>query len=79
MKTITIHGPKKDITIAYVPEQRVTRKQISDLLDVFIATERNYSVYCRLLKLRSRLIDMDDTLANNAAMVGALKAMYSAA
>jgi predicted metalloendopeptidase len=65
MKTLTIDGVFKKVTIAYEPKERVTRKQLTDLLAECLKHEKVYGKYCQLLRMQERMASADNTIVVN--------------
>jgi hypothetical protein len=73
MKTITIENHFKIITIAYEPKERVTRRQLTDVLQVAISVEKDYTKYSKLVKLAAKVVDTNDSILNNKMLLEEFK------
>jgi hypothetical protein len=73
MKKMVIENNFKRITIAYEPRECVTRKQLTDLTSLLVRTERDYTVYCNLLKFAAKLADTEIAATKNVELLSELK------
>lgn len=73
MKTLTVDGTYKKIEIAYEPKERITRKQLTDLLNECIKREKAYGRYCQLLKLQEKLANAEISVVVNKEMLNEIR------
>lgn len=77
MKTLTIEGVFKKVTIAYEPKERITRKQLTDLINECVKRERIYGRYCQLLRMQERLVIADNSVIVNKEFLDEIRELMA--